>query len=83
MSEGTHNCGWAGGTKPTVLPGSWTYVRRPDGTWLALPYRVDSPVSADRTSALNYDRTAAVRLDRDQQVALPSPLSREPYAWLP
>jgi hypothetical protein len=79
-----HNCGWAPGTKkPDVLPGTWTYFRRPDGPWLALPYRVAAPLSADRNWAVSFDGTAMVRLDREQRVVLPNALGREPYAWLP
>ncbi len=78
-----HGCGGAGGTAPAVPPADWTYVRRRDGSWLALPYRIAPDASPDGTLAITADRTAVVRIDREQRIALPRPLQDEPYAWIP
>jgi hypothetical protein len=83
-SAGNHGCIWSAETRPTVQPSAMTYLRRPDGTWLALPYRLGSTVSANRSWAVTSDGTAVARLDREERVVLPERADRlGPSAWLP
>lgn len=81
----TPNMGCSG-----AKPGPATYVRRPDGSWLDLPYKVAAYRSAScspegEVVALIADRTlTTARLDRPERKTIRSGLGKEvPVAWLP
>ena len=84
LGPGIMGCGGSGPQGPV------TYVRRPDGSWLTLPYALSAPQSgscsrdSEVVAFVAGDSLTTARIDRDARKVVRTGVGKTaPIAWLP